>query len=1035
MSGFDRVKQTLKDVFKHDEFRSEAQENATRAVVRARTCSGRTDVYISMPTGAGKSLCYQLPAVMAPGITMVVSPLIALMQDQLEHLRKLNICAESLNSKLSAKDRKRVLTDLRSSKPKTKLLYITPELAATPGFQQLLETLKSRKLLAHLAVDEAHCVSQWGHDFRPDYLKLGSLREKLEDVPCIALTATATSAVQKDIINSLHLQEPVQKFKTSVFRPNLFYDVKYKEVLDDPYEDLKDFAVKALGEEGVEPVKGPHKGCGIVYCRTRDGCTEVAARLTKKGLLSKAYHAGLKDSTREEVQMDWMEGKVPVIVATISFGMGVDKATVRFVAHWNIPKSMAGYYQESGRAGRDGKQAFCRLYYSRHERDQVCFLIKQDISRPNKANGPKGVLGPNAKSAMASFETLVKYCEDPKCRHGMIATFFGDSKPKCEKGCDFCKNPKKVYRELEQHQLNPVSANRRGGSGSTFISEEGGDEDLYGGGRRGAKRDTDDYFNDGDDSDKGDREDSSGFARLVKEEFMKRRGGKGSNTPTQEEFVPPDPDCPLREAGSQRIPKLTIKAREHCLKLLEDALRENFLQYFRDNPAKQAASEWEPQCCAIDVEHEVFRASRVASTYRMGALKKVTEIKNTTKKGDIHSALVPNSSHTASKTAVKEEANQQEEGNKNSSTSDLSPEQTSVSQSVKEEKKTSYSCSFQTASSLLRSRFNSEDMVNIKTESKPMAPSSSKVYQSSSSLLESSQDSMYSLRHSSSLGFQTASDLIKSKTTDSNISTTGFTTASNLLEKERQKSAAESLAGGFQSASTLLKSQYSVPSSDESSNKRTLKRTRSKSSSKALTSGNSGMKQAPIVQYFFETNRSEDPRQKRGLLTQEETAPAKKQRKQVAALSVPILDRNPVQTIKTPTKTNISQNSANGRPTRNNRLSHLQNAGKEKSAPNDNSLDKSAVSNGKAQSGTPDLNDELKNAADIVVRYLTPYYKDGRFASKDLFKAFARVLSHKLKDDPRVNTDNVKERAKGAIRQFFKCHPSCSSETDLKGLV
>ncbi|CAH1267361.1 RECQL5 [Branchiostoma lanceolatum] len=1024
MSGLDRVKQTLKDVFNHDKFRSEAQENATRAVVRARTCSGRKDVYISMPTGAGKSLCYQLPAVMAPGITMVVSPLIALMQDQLVHLRELNICAESLNSKLSAKDRKRVLADLRSSKPKTKLLYITPELAATPGFQQLLETLKSRKLLAHLAVDEAHCVSQWGHDFRPDYLKLGSLREKLEDIPCIALTATATQAVQKDIIKSLHLQEPVQKFKTSVFRPNLFYNVKYKEVLDDPYEDLKDFAVKALGEEGVEPVKGVNKGCGIVYCRTRDGCTEVAARLTKKGLLSKAYHAGLKDSTREEVQMDWMEGKVPVIVATISFGMGVDKATVRFVAHWNIPKSMAGYYQESGRAGRDGKQAFCRLYYSRHERDQVCFLIKQDISRPNKANGPKGGLGPNAKSAMASFESLVKYCEEPKCRHGMIATFFGDSKPKCEKACDYCKNPKKVYKELEQHQLNPVSANRRGGSGSTFISQEGGDEDLYGGGRRGAKRDNDDYFNDDDDSDRGDRDESSGFASLVKQEFMKRRGGKGSNTPTQEEFVPPDPDCPLREAGSQRIPKLTIKAREHCLKLLEDALRENFLQFFRDNPAKQAASEWEPQCCAIDVEHKVFRASRVASTYRMGALKKVNEINNTTKKGDIHNALVPNGSSSASQTTVKEEAKQQEDGSKNSSTLNLSPEQTPVAQAVKEEKKSSYSCSFQTASSLLRSRFNSEDIVDFKTESKQMAPSSSNVYQSSTSLLDS-QGSMYSLRHSSSLGFQTASDLIKSKTTDSNFSTTGFTTASNILEKERQKSASESLTG-FQSAATLLRSQYSVPSSGGTSNKSTLKRTRSKSASKALTSGNSGMKQAPIVKYFFEANRSEDPRQKRSLSTQEETVPTKKQRKQVASLSTPIVDRNSEQTVKAPNKTNNSQSS---RPTRNNRLLHLQNdqCGQ--------SLDKSTVSNGKAQTDTPDLNDELKNAADIVVRYLTPYYKDGRFASKDLFKAFARVLSHKLKDDPRVNTDNVKERAKAAIRQFFKCHPSCSSETDLKSLV
>ena len=220
-------------------------------------------MFVCMPTGAGKSLCYQLPAVIAPGITMVVSPLIALMQDQLEHLDQLGIRSETLNSKMSAEDKKRVLNDLNKDKPKTKLLYITPELADTDNFKTLTESLTAKNLVKYFIIDEAHCVSQWGHDFRPTYLKLGYFRTKyLKGVPCVALTATAPNQIVDDIIKQLRLRKGLVQFRKSCFRPNLYYEVRLMEPLGDPYEDLKDFAVKALGgvvEDGEEWVRLPYK--------------------------------------------------------------------------------------------------------------------------------------------------------------------------------------------------------------------------------------------------------------------------------------------------------------------------------------------------------------------------------------------------------------------------------------------------------------------------------------------------------------------------------------------------------------------------------------------------------------------------------------------------------------------------------------------------------------------------------------------------------------------------------------------------------
>ncbi|EDO34091.1 predicted protein, partial [Nematostella vectensis] len=420
------LKKTLRNVFKFREFKSELQQRACETVSK-----GLQDVFVSMPTGSGKSLCYQLPAVVAPGITIVFSPLIALIQDQVTYLRTLKITVETLNSKLPESERKRVMKDLYFVKPTVKLLYITPELAATPGFQKVLDSLYKRKLLSLFAVDEAHCVSQWGHDFRPDYLRLGKLRNKYKDVAWVALTATATSRVKEDILTALHMQSNVAVFKSQCYRPNLYYDISFKELLEDPYADLKQFADAALEDED----SGEAKGSGIIYCRTRDACQEVASRLSRKGLSAKPYHAGLKSDKRDKVQQEWMEGKVAVICATISFGMGVDKGDVRFVAHWSLPQSMEGYYQESGRAGRDGQPSYCRLYYSRAERDQVLFLIKNDMKkRLKKANAAQ-----KNKAVQVSFQAVVEYCEEPSCRHGRIAKYFGDEMPQCNKGCDYCK--------------------------------------------------------------------------------------------------------------------------------------------------------------------------------------------------------------------------------------------------------------------------------------------------------------------------------------------------------------------------------------------------------------------------------------------------------------------------------------------------------------------------------------------------------------------------------------------------------------------
>ncbi|XP_063816674.1 ATP-dependent DNA helicase Q5 isoform X2 [Pseudophryne corroboree] len=611
-----RVLSALKKVFGFDTFRSDLQENATRTVVK-----GDRDVFVCMPTGAGKSLCFQLPAVLAVGITIVISPLIALIQDQVDHLVALKIKACSLNSKLPVAEQKKIRQDLESENPKIKLLYITPEMAAASSFQPILNMLLSRGLLSYLIIDEAHCVSEWGHDFRPDYQRLGVLRSRLAQIPCIALTATATKQVQDDIIASLKLQQPIAMFKTPCFRVNLFYDIQLKELLQDPYKNLKDFCLKALGEKKPS---GGFSGCGIVYCRTRDACEEVAIQLSQRGVPSKAYHAGLRAPDRVSIQNDWMVESVPVIVATISFGMGVDKANVRFVAHWNIAKSMAGYYQESGRAGRDGKQSFCRLYYSRTDRNQVSFLIKKDIT---KAQAKRGDTKASDRAAMAGFEAMVNFCEEMGCRHAAIASYFGDEKPLCNMCCDCCKNPRAVKQQIEHLQgllLNGrsrTSIQQPGAPSGPFGYEPG----LYEGGKKGygfAKYDS--------DSD-GDQEDSSDNHKRQWNSFYQKQMNIRKSKEL-EEFVPPSEDCPLKDGANGKIPKLTVKAREHCLKMLEEALSKNV-------QGTDVLHRTDVTASAVDLEYEVFRSSKMSNLYKAGVLKKVAEINKASKDGELHAVF------------------------------------------------------------------------------------------------------------------------------------------------------------------------------------------------------------------------------------------------------------------------------------------------------------------------------------------------------------------------------------------------------------
>ncbi|CAL8102843.1 unnamed protein product [Orchesella dallaii] len=619
----------LKQHFKHTDFRSDLQRKAIEAAVQ-----GHKDMFVSMPTGSGKSLIYQFPAVLKDrSFAIVFTPLLALIQDQIDHLRKLKIRAETINSKVSVTDKKRIISDLMAVRPDTKLLYITPEQAATDGFKGLMSKLIDQGKISYFVVDEAHCVSQWGHDFRHDYLKLGDIRVAYKDIPWIALTATASPKVVDDILLQLKLRSPV-KFKTPCFRSNLYYDVCFRELLDDQFTHLYEFCQASLGE-GWQNAKKSERNCGIVYCRTREATDHLAEILTKKGMPTKAYHAGLKGSERELVQDEWMKGEIPVITATISFGMGVDKGSVRFVAHWAPPQSVAGYYQESGRAGRDGKKSYCRIYYSKSERDSVAFLIKQDSAKAKPGKEAQ------AKATMNAFEAMVNYCQEPTCRHNFFAKYFGDSKiQNCGPMCDFCKNPKAVEDLVQQFYYQDVVRQQ---IQISALNVNGVDEDLYGGGRVGAKNDTKEY-----DSDGMEKKAKSSLSSLIQKQFAIRRGSGSS----EGDFVSAaslldkelEKTARVRSASSTstKIAGLTVQSREHHLNTLIDALDKNYkkaIELLKDAVSKHMTAT--DICdCAVELEYSIFSTKTVVTMYRRGIVVSVQKVKKDTEAGVLTDSII-----------------------------------------------------------------------------------------------------------------------------------------------------------------------------------------------------------------------------------------------------------------------------------------------------------------------------------------------------------------------------------------------------------
>lgn len=397
----------LKEVYGYSSFRSPQDK------VIAAVASGR-DAMVLMPTGGGKSICYQIPSIIRFGVGVIVSPLIALMQDQVGALRELGVQAAALNSGVSAEEQQKIKRAL--SKNELDLLYVAPERLMMDSFLQFLEAFP----IALFAIDEAHCVSQWGHDFRPEYMALSALAERFPSVPRIALTATADELTQREIRQRLHLEDACS-FVSSFDRPNISYHVSFR---------------KEVRNQLMHFLSAPeHKGAsGIVYCLSRNKVERTAEWLSKQGFRALPYHAGLSNRERSLNQDTFIKEEGVIIVATIAFGMGIDKPDVRFVVHLDLPKSMEAYYQETGRAGRDGMPAKVQLFYGLGD----VVAVKRMIESSEASSSQKHI-------EMRKLNALLGFCETIECRRQVLLGYFGEERKRPCGNCDNCLQPPDLW--------------------------------------------------------------------------------------------------------------------------------------------------------------------------------------------------------------------------------------------------------------------------------------------------------------------------------------------------------------------------------------------------------------------------------------------------------------------------------------------------------------------------------------------------------------------------------------------------------------
>ncbi|MEZ4920521.1 MAG: DNA helicase RecQ [Saprospiraceae bacterium] len=397
----DQARTALKKYFGYDTFRP-MQEDIIEAIFQKK------NALVLMPTGGGKSICYQIPGVTLPGTAIVLSPLIALMKDQVEALRSNGISAAFINSSMTAAESREV--EDAAVDGRIKILYVSPEKLVSQGFQPLLKRLQ----ISLLAVDEAHCISAWGHDFRPEYTQLKFLREQYPDVPLIALTATADKLTRKDIITQLQLDQ-VEEFVSSFDRPNISIQVRPGQ--------------KKL-EQIVDFLKKHPEQSGIIYCLARKTCVDLATKLSAKGIKAAPYHADMPSKIRSAVQEDFINDRTPVVCATIAFGMGIDKSNVRFVIHYNLPRNLEGYYQEIGRAGRDGLPAEALLFFSYGD-----VQIYRNMFEDGGSDAEQTEL------KIAKLNRMYEFAEAPVCRRKTVLNYFGEPFEGNCGNCDVCKNP------------------------------------------------------------------------------------------------------------------------------------------------------------------------------------------------------------------------------------------------------------------------------------------------------------------------------------------------------------------------------------------------------------------------------------------------------------------------------------------------------------------------------------------------------------------------------------------------------------------